>query len=60
MIHIDVIIEQPLQELHSIRPDPERPNPKIGVGVCKFNANGSFIASRNGTFLLIFLKLILY
>ncbi|CAB4377527.1 unnamed protein product [Rhizophagus irregularis] len=42
-----VILEQPLQELQSIRPDPDKPNPKIGVGVCKFNASGSLIASRN-------------
>ncbi|CAI2175604.1 14392_t:CDS:2 [Funneliformis geosporum] len=42
-----ITLEQPLLELHSIRPDPEKPNPKIGVGVCKFNATGSLIASRN-------------
>ena len=43
-------VEHSLQELQSIRPDPDKPNPKIGVGVCKFNANGSLIASRNGKF----------
>ncbi|RIA83376.1 WD40-repeat-containing domain protein [Glomus cerebriforme] len=42
-----VILEQPLQELHSIRPDPEKPNPKIGVGICKFNSTGRLMASRN-------------
>ncbi|KAG9286963.1 hypothetical protein G9A89_001201 [Geosiphon pyriformis] len=41
-----VIQDQPI-ELLSIRPDPEKPNPRLGVGLCKFNANGTLVASRN-------------
>ncbi|CAG8698597.1 11479_t:CDS:10, partial [Ambispora leptoticha] len=41
------VIDQQPMELPEIRPDPEKPNPKLGVGSCKFNANGTLVASRN-------------
>ncbi|KAL1925476.1 uncharacterized protein VTP21DRAFT_359 [Calcarisporiella thermophila] len=31
----------------STRPDPEKPNPKLGVSFCEFNADGTLLASRN-------------
>ncbi|KAJ3294247.1 WD repeat-containing protein wrap73 [Borealophlyctis nickersoniae] len=29
------------------RPDPDKPNPKLGVGLCEFNCNGRFVVTRN-------------
>ncbi|KAI8907719.1 hypothetical protein DFJ77DRAFT_475069 [Powellomyces hirtus] len=30
-----------------IRPDPDKPNPKLGIGILAFNADGQFLMSRN-------------
>lgn len=30
-----------------LRPDPEKPNPKLGVGIVKFSVDGMYIATRN-------------
>ncbi|CAG8613225.1 1384_t:CDS:10 [Paraglomus brasilianum] len=39
--------EQPY-ELPVNRVGPEKGQPRLGVGTCKFNANGTLLASRNG------------
>ena len=31
-----------------IKVDPEKPNPKLGVGLIKFNCDGRLVATRNG------------
>ncbi|KAJ3057487.1 WD repeat-containing protein wrap73 [Rhizophlyctis rosea] len=30
-----------------IRPDPDKPNPRMGVGICEFSCDGRFVATRN-------------
>ncbi|KAF9168722.1 WD repeat-containing protein wrap73 [Actinomortierella ambigua] len=41
-----VVVEQPAP-LPYTRPDPLKPNPKLGVQWCEFNADGSLLASRS-------------
>lgn len=31
----------------SLKPDPEKPNPKLGVGTIRFSADGRYMATRN-------------
>lgn len=31
----------------SVKPDPEKPNPKLGIGSIKFSSDGAFIATKN-------------
>lgn len=45
----DVIQEKPYQ-IPSIRPDPEKPNPKLGVGTILFSHNNKYMASKNGNY----------
>ncbi|KAJ1558724.1 WD repeat-containing protein wrap73, partial [Nowakowskiella sp. JEL0078] len=40
------VIDPPVM-VPTIRSDHEKPNPKMGVGICKFNSIGSRIATRN-------------
>ncbi|CAG8434081.1 5284_t:CDS:2 [Diversispora eburnea] len=42
------IIEEPV-ELNSVQPDV-KPNPKLGIGSCKFNSNGKLLAAYNDNF----------
>ncbi|KAG0229901.1 WD repeat-containing protein wrap73 [Actinomortierella wolfii] len=42
-----VAVEQPAP-LPYTRPDPLKPNPKLGIHWCEFNADGSLLASRSG------------
>lgn len=37
----------PPQSIPSIKPDPEKPNPKLGVGTVAFSPDSRFIATRN-------------
>ena len=44
---LDIKEEQPY-ELPANRVGPEKGQPRLGVGACKFNADGTLLASRNG------------
>jgi WD40 repeat protein len=33
--------------LHDVRPDPEKPNPKLGIGLVRFSADSRYLASKN-------------
>lgn len=32
----------------SSKPNPDKPNPKLGVGMMRWSADGQFLATRNG------------
>nr|CAG8437462.1 5836_t:CDS:10 [Entrophospora candida] len=34
-------------ELEQVLSDPKQPNPKLGIGLCKFNSEGNLLASQN-------------
>ena len=44
---IDAVQDKPYQ-LPSIRPDAEKPNPKLGVGAVSFSYNSLYMATKNG------------
>jgi WD40 repeat protein len=37
----------------SIKPDKDKPHPKVGVSLVKFNSDGRYLATRNGNFVYI-------
>ena len=39
-------------QLPSVKPDPEKPNPKLGVGQVAFSNDNRFLATKNGKKLL--------
>jgi hypothetical protein len=38
----------PPVNVQMIKVDPEKPNPKLGVGILEFNCTGSMLLTRNG------------
>ena len=51
---LDEVKEAPVQ-VPLVKPDPEKPNPKLGVGHVSFSSNCRFMATKNGMFLHKFL-----
>ncbi|KAI8817774.1 uncharacterized protein EV422DRAFT_590168 [Fimicolochytrium jonesii] len=43
------IVPTPFAIQHVVRPDPDKPNPKLGIGMLEFNPTGQFVAVRNDT-----------
>lgn len=47
-------IERCQQELqgpfvpHEVAPDPEKPNPKLGIGLMRWSNDSEYLATRNG------------
>lgn len=37
-------------QIPQVKPDPEKPNPKIGIGHVSFSNNCRFMATKNGMF----------
>ena len=44
---LDEVQPVPFQ-LPSVKPDPEKPNPKLGVGQVAFSNDNRFLATKNG------------
>ena len=44
---LDEVQSVPFQ-LPSVKPDPEKPNPKLGVGQVAFSNDNRFLATKNG------------
>eukprot|EP00053_Salpingoeca_punica_P023564 m.10687 g.10687 ORF g.10687 m.10687 type:complete len:438 (-) comp5286_c0_seq1:359-1672(-) len=42
----EVIRERP-HSIPTVTPDPDKPNPKLGVGIALFSADGKYLATRN-------------
>ncbi|XP_065195356.1 WD repeat-containing protein WRAP73-like [Sycon ciliatum] len=40
--------------LLEVKPDPEKPNPRLGVGLAKFSVDSVYLATRNGRWLPIY------
>ncbi|KAJ3172057.1 WD repeat-containing protein wrap73 [Geranomyces variabilis] len=40
------LVDSP-HKVQEIRPDPDKPNPKLGIGFLAFNPTGQFLAARN-------------
>jgi hypothetical protein len=44
----DVVAEAPLS-VPAVKPNPERPALRLGVGLLRWSPDGQFVVSRNGT-----------
>ena len=47
VIILDEVQPVPLQ-VPTIKPDPEKPNPKLGVGQVAFSKDNRYLATKNG------------
>jgi hypothetical protein len=50
---LDEVKEAPVQ-IPLVKPDPEKPNPKMGVGHVSFSNDCRFMATKNGMFCILF------
>lgn len=48
---LDDVQEKPFQ-VPAVRPDPEKPNPKLGVGTVLFSFDSRYMATKNGVYLV--------
>lgn len=48
---LDEIVDPPITIPES-RIDPDKPNPKLGVGICDFNIDGRMMVTRNGVYIV--------
>ncbi|KAI9014635.1 hypothetical protein BC832DRAFT_589137 [Gaertneriomyces semiglobifer] len=45
--HVRYEVLNPPLTIPQIKPEPDKPNPKLGVGLCEFNADGRLLVTRN-------------
>jgi hypothetical protein len=48
LLMLDKITHPPIQ-FQAIKPDPDRPHLKLGVGLMEFSPCGKWLVTRNGT-----------
>ena len=52
-IFLDTLQDKPVS-LPIIRPDPEKANPKLGVGTVLFSHDNIYMSTRNGNLFIIY------
>ena len=45
---VDELSKTPVS-IQSLKPDPDKPNPRLGIGMMTFSPDGKYLVTRNGT-----------